>query len=194
MDNESNGIMEKVVQYSAGGTIAALGYQMLSTFVGDLGASTSTLTTPASSDSIDLSDGPSNTMDSIKRSSALAKSWLTWGARSTSSSTSQYSSSGFDKEHSLPLFTLQDVAFHDMHHDCWLILYDRVYDVTSFLSSHPGGDEVMLEYAGHDATLAFRSVGHSKEAEESLKPYLVGILVESERIWTRFSNMKSDIP
>lgn len=52
----------------------------------------------------------------------------------------------------------------------------------------------MLEYAGHDATLAFRGVGHSKEAEESLKPYLIGILVENERIWTRFFNMKSDVP
>ncbi|CAL8097396.1 unnamed protein product [Orchesella dallaii] len=193
MENESNGIIQNVVQYSAGGTIAALGYQMLSTLVGDLSASTSTLATSASSENIDSSDGSNNTMDSIKTNNVLTKSmaWLNWGRRS---SPTQYSSSGFDKEHSLPLFTLQDVTFHDMHHDCWIVLYDRVYDVTSFLSSHPGGDEVMLEYAGHDATLAFRSVGHSKEAEESLKPYLVGILVESERIWTRFSNMKSDIP
>ena len=48
---------------------------------------------------------------------------------------------------------------------------------------HPGGDEIMLEYAGRDATLAFRSVGHSKAAERALKPYLVGRLPEHERLW-----------
>lgn len=51
-----------------------------------------------------------------------------------------------------------------------------------------------MEYAGRDATIAFRSVGHTKTAEESLKQYRVGILVEEERIWTRFYNMSSDTP
>jgi cytochrome b involved in lipid metabolism len=92
----------------------------------------------------------------------------------------------------LPIFTLDEVSYHDTPNDCWMIIYDRVYDVTSFLSEHPGGDEIMLEYAGRDATLAFRSVGHSSMAETLLKPFLMGILVEKERIWTRFFNMNAD--
>ena len=43
-----------------------------------------------------------------------------------------------------------------------MALYDRVYDVTAFLARHPGGREVMEEYLGWDATLAFRGVGHSR--------------------------------
>ena len=49
------------------------------------------------------------------------------------------------------------------------MIYDKVYDVTEFLSLPPGGEDVMLEYLGYDATLAFRGVGHSKAAVRMLK-------------------------
>lgn len=42
---------------------------------------------------------------------------------------------------------------------------------------HPGGDEVMLEEAGRDATEAFEDVGHSDEARELLGPMFVGDFV-----------------
>lgn len=32
-----------------------------------------------------------------------------------------------------PIITLKEVAEHDSYDDCWIILYDRVYDVTKFL-------------------------------------------------------------
>lgn len=35
----------------------------------------------------------------------------------------------------LPIITLNEVADHDNMSDCWIILYDRVYDVTEFLYS-----------------------------------------------------------
>lgn len=31
--------------------------------------------------------------------------------------------------------SLEEVSNHDSFDDCWIILYDRVYDVTNFLSS-----------------------------------------------------------
>ena len=83
----------------------------------------------------------------------------------------------------LPIFTLDEVSYHDRDDDCWMVIYDQVYDVTNFLNTHPGGDYVMLEYAGRDATIAFRSA-HHESTEAALKPYLIGILPESERIWT----------
>ena len=49
------------------------------------------------------------------------------------------------------------------------MIYDKVYDVTEFFGSHPGGEDVILEYVGYDATLAFRGVGHSKGAVNMLK-------------------------
>jgi Cytochrome b5-like Heme/Steroid binding domain len=33
----------------------------------------------------------------------------------------------------LPEVNLKQVAFHDCANDCWIIVYDLVYDVTSFL-------------------------------------------------------------
>jgi len=29
--------------------------------------------------------------------------------------------------------TLEEVSEHDSREDCWIVIYDRVYDVTSFL-------------------------------------------------------------
>ncbi|XP_053255816.1 cytochrome b5 type B isoform X4 [Podarcis raffonei] len=39
---------------------------------------------------------------------------------------------------------------------------------------HPGGEEVLLEQAGRDATENFEDVGHSMDAREMLDQYLIG--------------------
>ncbi|ETN70406.1 putative cytochrome b5, partial [Necator americanus] len=49
-----------------------------------------------------------------------------------------------------------------------------VYDVSKFLNEHPGGAEVIAELAGKDATASFEDVGHSKDAREMAKEYLIG--------------------
>lgn len=56
--------------------------------------------------------------------------------------------------------------------------------MTSFLLEHPGGEDVILENAGRDATLAFQGVGHSTLALRGLDDYLVGIVCHGERIYT----------
>lgn len=84
---------------------------------------------------------------------------------------------------SLQEVSLCEVAQHDMFHDCWIVFYDKVYDVTSFLLEHPGGEELLMEHAGRDGTMAFRSVGHSKAALASLQDYIIGILPPHERIF-----------
>lgn len=48
---------------------------------------------------------------------------------------------------------------------------------------HPGGMEVMEEYVGYDASMAFRSVGHSPDALEMLEQFLIGVLPEHERMY-----------
>jgi cytochrome b involved in lipid metabolism len=72
--------------------------------------------------------------------------------------------------------TYQDVAQHNTKKDCYMVVHDKVYDVTSFVDEHPGGEEVMLDVAGQDATEAFEDVGHSDEARETLVKLLVGDL------------------
>lgn len=81
-------------------------------------------------------------------------------------------------------YSLQEVAEHCLPNDCWIVLFDKIYDVTDFLSEHPGGEFIILESAGRDATLAFRGTRHGKDSYDSLAKYLVGILPESERIYS----------
>ncbi|WEW58174.1 hypothetical protein PRK78_003642 [Emydomyces testavorans] len=71
-------------------------------------------------------------------------------------------------------FTLQEVAAHDSKKDLYLVVNEKVYNVSSFVDEHPGGEEVLLDVAGQDATEAFEDVGHSDEAREILDGLLVG--------------------
>uniref|UniRef100_A0A8B9EKG3 Cytochrome b5 type B n=1 Tax=Anser cygnoides TaxID=8845 RepID=A0A8B9EKG3_ANSCY len=73
-----------------------------------------------------------------------------------------------------PVFTLQEVARRNSSREAWLVIHGRVYDVTRFLEEHPGGEEVLLEQAGKDATESFEDVGHSTDAREMLKQYYIG--------------------
>ena len=52
----------------------------------------------------------------------------------------------------------------------------KVYDVTKYLEEHPGGPEIIMEFAGKDADDMFEDIGHSKEARATLKDLLVGTL------------------
>ncbi|XP_065360307.1 cytochrome b5 [Calliphora vicina] len=58
----------------------------------------------------------------------------------------------------------------------WIVVKGVVYDVTNFLKDHPGGDELILEYAGKDATKAFNDAGHSIDAIQDMKLYKIGIV------------------
>uniref|UniRef100_A0A671MCM8 Cytochrome b5 heme-binding domain-containing protein n=1 Tax=Sinocyclocheilus anshuiensis TaxID=1608454 RepID=A0A671MCM8_9TELE len=73
-------------------------------------------------------------------------------------------------------YTREEVQAHNMSKDTWLIIHDKVYDITSFMEEHPGGEEVLLEQAGADATESFEDVGHSTDAREMLQQYYIGEL------------------
>jgi len=71
-------------------------------------------------------------------------------------------------------FTLAEVTAHNTKKDLYMVIHDKVYDVTSFVDEHPGGEEVLLDVGGQDGTEAFEDVGHSDEAREILDGLLVG--------------------
>lgn len=75
----------------------------------------------------------------------------------------------------------------------------KVYDVTSFLDSHPGGSTIILEFAGknilldlnlefywlffilptgQDATTLFEDIDHSPSAHQLLNKFFIGYLLE----------------
>ncbi|KAJ1722352.1 Cytochrome b5 isoform E [Coemansia erecta] len=79
-------------------------------------------------------------------------------------------------------FTAAEIKKHSKRDDIWIVVHGKVYDVTKFLDEHPGGEEVILENAGLDATEAFEDIGHSEDARDMLKDYFVGNLEGSAPI------------
>ncbi|KAF7307037.1 hypothetical protein MIND_00496800 [Mycena indigotica] len=78
------------------------------------------------------------------------------------------------------MFTLDQVAAHNKPTDCWVIIANRVYDVTDFLKEHPGGASIILKYAGKDATQAYAPIHPSDALEKNLPPEKhLGPLTES---------------
>jgi len=78
-------------------------------------------------------------------------------------------------------FTKKEVESHKDKKSTWIIIHDNVYDVTEFLEEHPGGEEVLLEQAGKDATENFEDVGHSTDARTLMKQYQIGELVDADK-------------
>jgi len=52
-------------------------------------------------------------------------------------------------------FTREEVAKHNTPSDAWIIVDGNVYDITRFAMAHPGGTQLLLDYAGTDATEDF---------------------------------------
>ncbi|KAF1592194.1 UNVERIFIED_CONTAM: Cytochrome b5, partial [Eudyptes robustus] len=73
-------------------------------------------------------------------------------------------------------YRLEEVQKHNSSQSTWIILHHRIYDVTKFLDEHPGGEEVLREQAGGDATENFEDVGHSTDARTLSETFIVGEL------------------
>lgn len=77
-------------------------------------------------------------------------------------------------------FTPAEVAQHTFSTDCWIIIAGEVYDVTSFVDSHPGGADLLSAQCGQDATTAFETQngegGHSQAARDQLASLRIGSL------------------
>ncbi len=74
----------------------------------------------------------------------------------------------------------EELSKHSTKDNCWLAIKGKVYDVTSFINSHPGG-ETIIEGCGKDATTLFlnRPGGkgpHPPRAQSLLPQYEIGEL------------------
>ena len=69
--------------------------------------------------------------------------------------------------------TLAEVAEHKERNSCWVVIHNKVYDVTKFLDEHPGGEEVILDVGGRFGSEPFEDVGHSEDARFVVYVYCV---------------------
>ncbi|KAL3692131.1 hypothetical protein R1sor_005782 [Riccia sorocarpa] len=70
------------------------------------------------------------------------------------------------------LLTREEVSKHNNPKDCWIIINGKVYDVTNFGKTHPGGP-VIFTQAGRDGTDAFK-LFHPPRAYQQLKEVYIG--------------------
>jgi Cytochrome b5-like Heme/Steroid binding domain len=58
----------------------------------------------------------------------------------------------------LRVISLDECQLHTSNKSCWLIINQKVYDVTEFLEEHPGGYDIILAAAGGDADARHHAV------------------------------------
>lgn len=64
--------------------------------------------------------------------------------------------------------TAEEIKKHSSHESCWIVIHGNVFDVTDFLPEHPGGQAIILKYAGADATEAYDPIHPPGTIEEYL--------------------------
>uniref|UniRef100_A0A182MLG2 Cytochrome b5 heme-binding domain-containing protein n=1 Tax=Anopheles culicifacies TaxID=139723 RepID=A0A182MLG2_9DIPT len=84
-------------------------------------------------------------------------------------------------------YTLAEVALRNgkAGNPTWIVIRDIVYDVTQYMVDHPGGAELITEWAGKDGTKDFDDFGHSSDAMRLLKTMQIGVLVVSDQAKNR---------
>lgn len=79
----------------------------------------------------------------------------------------------------LQSFTLAQVAEHSSQGSAWIVIDDGVYDVTPYVTEHPGGVKAILRNAGGDATKGFKGPQHPARVFDMIDDYRIGTVVES---------------
>jgi cytochrome b involved in lipid metabolism len=74
-------------------------------------------------------------------------------------------------------YTLADVAKHKTSTDCWTAVGGNVFDLTPFVSKHPGGVPNISKVCGVDGTALFTAQhGTNQNAQAALASLKIGIL------------------
>eukprot|EP01061_Rhynchopus_euleeides_P026543 TRINITY_DN4332_c0_g2_i1.p1 TRINITY_DN4332_c0_g2~~TRINITY_DN4332_c0_g2_i1.p1 ORF type:complete len:935 (+),score=224.42 TRINITY_DN4332_c0_g2_i1:245-2806(+) len=66
--------------------------------------------------------------------------------------------------------------------DPWVVVEGRVFAVSDWVGTHPGGSQLILENAGRDATSAFYSMKHSAVAHKTLRKFYVGEVEDNRMV------------
>ena len=51
-------------------------------------------------------------------------------------------------------FTWEEIQKHDEKNDKWIVIENKVYNISTWMKKHPGGARIIGSYAGQDATVS----------------------------------------
>ncbi|CAG8574590.1 15119_t:CDS:2 [Acaulospora morrowiae] len=89
-------------------------------------------------------------------------------------------------------YTREEVGKHNRTDDLWVIHNNKVYDVTEFVLDHPGGADLIVEWAGKDITKVLNdpdSHEHSEVAYEALGELCIGEIVDNNTSTTKVATI-----
>lgn len=74
---------------------------------------------------------------------------------------------------------LSEVAKHNSKASCWSAINGSVYDLTSWIPNHPGGEQAILSLCGKDGSAGYNRK-HGKEARPAriLGGFKVGVFIQ----------------
>lgn len=79
------------------------------------------------------------------------------------------SSKYLSKTYTPKKISMDEIKQHDTIDDCWVVINKRVYDVTEFLSSHPGGIEFLVKSEANDKFDLFSFYETLRKYEDDMK-------------------------
>jgi cytochrome b involved in lipid metabolism len=92
-------------------------------------------------------------------------------------STADSTQAGTNVDLAAKKYTMATVKKHKTRSSCWTVVGKNVYNLTKWISKHPGGSKRILSMCGKNATSAFRSQhGTGGRANKILATYKIGVL------------------
>lgn len=99
------------------------------------------------------------------------------------------------------VLTTQEIAKHSNANDCWMIVDEKVYDLTTLVFSHSGGSQTILQDCGKDGSVEYNKKygkDHSVKTDSILNSFYIGNLgqqIQSSVLQNKTSSItNTDIP
>jgi hypothetical protein len=80
----------------------------------------------------------------------------------------------------LPIYDWAEIRRHASELSTWIVIDGEVFDVSGWISEHPGGADVLRAWAGRDASLAFHAAPHGALTHVLRLNYRIGRVADPE--------------
>ncbi|KAJ2504530.1 fatty acid alpha-hydroxylase, partial [Coemansia sp. RSA 2049] len=81
-------------------------------------------------------------------------------------------------------YSREEVARHDNAESLWVVRGNQVFDLTLFHTDHPGGSDMLMQFAGQDITEVMRDSSihaHALQAYRVLRDFYIGEVTADDR-------------